>query len=81
MEYLGFMYAALENFKQSSRCCGSGISLSLMGAQEQFHLKIEVIWSETTPVFKAYAQSNRQDERARQCTTRGQRNTTLIIRE
>ena len=26
-------------FKQWSRCCGAGIGLSLMGAQEQFHIK------------------------------------------
>ena len=42
VESFGFMYATLEIFKQSSRYCGSGIDLSLMGAQEQFYLKMKV---------------------------------------
>ena len=28
-------------FNQSSRCCGSGVGLSLMGAQEQFHFTVK----------------------------------------
>ena len=48
-------------FKQSSGCWGSGIDLSLMGAQEQFHLKIKTFLSEKIPVFKVIGKSRQQD--------------------